>query len=177
MSMQLFFDIVPDCYDVDYLTIPKKDKTILPNGTFIFMELYCSNTDCDCRGGLIEVFKIDRQGYACGKVLAAINFSWEQASSQGWEYSLQSDMPKTKVAKLFLESFIDRVESCAEYRESLKTHYDMFKKQITSPECLSATQLEHGNGKKIGRNELCPCGSGKKYKKCCLNKKNKEAKR
>lgn len=26
------------------------------------------------------------------------------------------------------------------------------------------------NEKKIGRNEPCPCGSGKKYKKCCLNK-------
>lgn len=23
---------------------------------------------------------------------------------------------------------------------------------------------------KIGRNDPCPCGSGKKYKKCCLNK-------
>ncbi|WP_426807395.1 SEC-C metal-binding domain-containing protein [Streptococcus anginosus] len=23
---------------------------------------------------------------------------------------------------------------------------------------------------KIGRNEKCPCGSGKKYKKCCLKK-------
>lgn len=23
--------------------------------------------------------------------------------------------------------------------------------------------------KKIGRNEPCPCGSGKKYKNCCLN--------
>jgi uncharacterized protein len=23
------------------------------------------------------------------------------------------------------------------------------------------------NSKKIGRNELCPCGSGKKYKRCC----------
>ena len=22
-------------------------------------------------------------------------------------------------------------------------------------------------GKKVGRNEPCPCGSGKKYKKCC----------
>jgi len=22
--------------------------------------------------------------------------------------------------------------------------------------------------KKIGRNESCPCGSGKKYKKCCI---------
>ena len=25
---------------------------------------------------------------------------------------------------------------------------------------------------KIGRNEVCPCGSGKKYKKCCLDKKD-----
>ena len=26
------------------------------------------------------------------------------------------------------------------------------------------------NEKKVGRNEPCPCGSGKKYKKCCLQK-------
>lgn len=25
-------------------------------------------------------------------------------------------------------------------------------------------------GKKIGRNDACPCGSGKKYKQCCINK-------
>jgi len=24
--------------------------------------------------------------------------------------------------------------------------------------------------KSVGRNEPCPCGSGKKYKKCCINK-------
>ncbi|WP_420885320.1 SEC-C metal-binding domain-containing protein [Candidatus Protochlamydia phocaeensis] len=23
------------------------------------------------------------------------------------------------------------------------------------------------SGPRIGRNDLCPCGSGKKYKKCC----------
>lgn len=23
---------------------------------------------------------------------------------------------------------------------------------------------------KVGRNDPCPCGSGKKYKKCCVNK-------
>ena len=27
---------------------------------------------------------------------------------------------------------------------------------------------------KIGRNELCPCGSGKKYKYCCMGKENIE---
>ncbi len=29
--------------------------------------------------------------------------------------------------------------------------------------------------KKTGRNEPCPCGSGKKYKKCCLNSSTVEA--
>ncbi|MDD4985294.1 MAG: SEC-C metal-binding domain-containing protein [Dehalococcoidales bacterium] len=24
-----------------------------------------------------------------------------------------------------------------------------------------------GKGKRVGRNEPCPCGSGKKYKHCC----------
>lgn len=33
--------------------------------------------------------------------------------------------------------------------------------------CKRGLRLE---GNKIGRNELCPCGSGKKYKKCCLLK-------
>ncbi len=28
----------------------------------------------------------------------------------------------------------------------------------------------HHTGPKVGRNDPCPCGSGKKYKKCCLSK-------
>lgn len=30
-----------------------------------------------------------------------------------------------------------------------------------------------GGANKIGRNDPCPCGSGKKYKKCCLGKEEK----
>jgi len=28
---------------------------------------------------------------------------------------------------------------------------------------------------KVGRNDKCPCGSGKKFKKCCMNKQNEKA--
>jgi len=28
-------------------------------------------------------------------------------------------------------------------------------------------KLKNEKGEKVGRNDLCPCGSGKKYKKCC----------
>ena len=40
-----------------------------------------------------------------------------------------------------------------------QTRKDLYKKQK-----LSGTVVK---GKKIGRNDPCPCGSGKKYKKCC----------
>lgn len=39
-----------------------------------------------------------------------------------------------------------------------------------------AVDGEIRNEKKVGRNEACPCGSGKKYKKCCLKNNNHESK-
>ena len=36
-----------------------------------------------------------------------------------------------------------------------------------------ASLLGEAAERKIGRNEPCPCGSGKKYKKCCLRKREK----
>ena len=30
------------------------------------------------------------------------------------------------------------------------------------------------DGKKVGRNDPCPCGSGKKYKRCCLPKEKRQ---
>jgi len=38
------------------------------------------------------------------------------------------------------------------------------RKEITKAQRLSGTVIK---GEKIGRNDPCPCGSGKKYKKCC----------
>ncbi len=37
----------------------------------------------------------------------------------------------------------------------------------TVEQALTKTKLRDKDGKKIGRNDPCPCGSGKKYKKCC----------
>jgi len=57
-----------------------------------------------------------------------------------------------------LKSTIEVVENPEEYYDKIKkgtwTFKDIFEK----------------SSGKIGRNQPCPCGSGKKYKKCCLNK-------
>lgn len=38
------------------------------------------------------------------------------------------------------------------------------RKEIYKEQKLSGTVVK---GEKVGRNDACPCGSGKKYKKCC----------
>lgn len=37
--------------------------------------------------------------------------------------------------------------------------------------CLNPKPVEN-LGLRIGRNDACPCGSGRKFKKCCLEKLN-----
>ena len=41
------------------------------------------------------------------------------------------------------------------------------QEQTNSPEASGPVKPIVNKGPKVGRNELCPCGSGKKYKKCC----------
>ena len=56
--------------------------------------------------------------------------------------------------------------------ESRVVEYEKVKHQGAFDQATSSGTLYIGRTAvkipKTGRNELCPCGSGKKYKKCCL---------
>lgn len=47
----------------------------------------------------------------------------------------------------------------------------MFRQDTKSMFASVVKSMFRPGGKKLGRNDPCPCGSGKKYKKCCLDKK------
>ena len=57
-----------------------------------------------------------------------------------------------------------RLELHHRIMQSVYAHHDLtrVKRQIQSVERPIATRAA-----KVGRNDPCPCGSGKKYKKCC----------
>ena len=42
-----------------------------------------------------------------------------------------------------------------------------YEREETYPSTVGERKSASAGSKKIGRNEPCPCGSGKKYKKCC----------
>lgn len=68
----------------------------------------------------------------------------------------------------FEKLFFNMIKANADYLYSLEEWDDIFdddkKKAIFDDYRRSRTVVKE---KKIGRNEPCPCGSGKKYKHCC----------
>ena len=63
------------------------------------------------------------------------------------------------------------------FKRDLLNIFDRYKQITTTWYGYTNNDEVSGSGKepirameRIGRNDPCPCGSGKKYKKCCLNK-------
>jgi len=46
----------------------------------------------------------------------------------------------------------------------------MLQVRLTPAKQQQETYVPQKNKEKVGRNDPCPCGSGKKYKKCCYPK-------
>ena len=79
---------------------------------------------------------------------------------------------ENKEKQTMIEDTIDELSwwNCFE-KDKTKKHIDYkeaTKKFIENEE--SKIQKDIKQKLEIGRNDLCPCGSGKKYKKCCMNK-------
>ena len=62
------------------------------------------------------------------------------------------------------DGLYDDCEICAKIRKSGAQVENMYFDQL---EQFDDSKI------KIGRNDSCPCGSGKKYKKCCLDNPSK----
>lgn len=81
----------------------------------------------------------------------------DDAMQQGKDYVLKSSRNDTHLQ--FIEDTIAELEWWACFEET-------YKKRMSARKNFKSTQTITKQPK-IGRNDLCPCGSGKKYKKCC----------
>ena len=73
---------------------------------------------------------------------------------------------KTKVTlpREAVDVFVESEQRAVHSHYSPLEHQEAQRKSVLPQEKLATVKSK---GKKIGRNEPCPCGSGKKYKKCC----------
>lgn len=151
----------------------------LPDGRYHLTELFCNKPNCDCRRVFFHI-----EASVMNQPLAVIAYGWENkefyANWMGDSNpsllkelqgpSLNSASPQSRYAPALLK-LVEFVLGDETYVERLKRHYKMFKAYIKDnigKEEVSMKACFRRSHKKTGRNAPCPCGSGSKYKKCCL---------
>lgn len=80
------------------------------------------------------------------------------------------DFPDEKDLKTFLDLLTHYHNGTRLWVLKGHTPNDVFQSQEKSNVIPFPGPRPVANENKIGRNDPCPCGSGKKYKKCCINK-------
>jgi len=137
-----------------------EDITLEMDGrSFLLDDQYCVRAQCGCTDCFITLIEEGRPGQdAREQDLPTLEIDYQ---SGRWRVAHQGGEAVT-----LLERVADRLVSgenraLLEGRHNrLRSLYLMYKRAHHQPK-RPATD-------KVGRNDPCPCGSGKKYKKCCL---------
>ena len=79
-------------------------------------------------------------------------------------------LDKTLESKEHWRFFLTDVVTPAQFTAQFARLYNELLGRLDRRDRASVHASFLGTSKKVGRNDPCPCGSGKKYKKCCLAK-------
>jgi len=134
-------------------------KSVVKDGvTYELIEEYCKNVKCACNLVHLHIF-IDQ------KFVEQFEYNYidKTVSDNSKAWIIEQLREKYEGLSLIFHSSHLKVKYLYS-NEMLKVNehvLDIFDEEYPNTPFLK--------DKKIGRNALCPCGSGKKYKKCCLN--------
>jgi len=178
MPYEPFSNRFPEIALKETRTIIALNDPDLPEDEYGLLEAYCNEPDCDCRRVFFNVYAQRRE-----EIVAVIAYGWE--SKEFYADWFGDDDPRvlldmqgpalntmsrqSELAPALLEK-VELVLRDRKYVDRLKRHYKMFKATVDDagqgPDPSEPTS-EVTTTKKVGRNDPCPCGSGKKYKRCC----------
>lgn len=120
---------------------------------------YCMNPKCPCNEVYLNFFKINELDNS-GDIFFTLRYRLKNG-----KYDIEDKSCTEEYMKNILKSF--KIEERL-IMEKLKKKYKDMKvvgkqiydeNKINNEPFIAAIQ--------VGRNDLCPCGSGKKYKRCC----------
>ncbi|MGB5299295.1 MAG: SEC-C metal-binding domain-containing protein, partial [Thiogranum sp.] len=89
---------------------------------------------------------------------------------QGDEAAAFQLLDQALASKEHWRFFLTDVDSPAQLTAQFAGLYNELVRSLGRTDRASLHASFLGASKKVGRNDPCPCGSGKKYKKCCLAK-------
>lgn len=126
---------------------------------YLIADHYCLDPGCPCTEVVLAVVPwIGDKMIRDDEMRVRFDYqknSWEMEDSpSNKQYHLDTLFPK------IMKSIPNLTEQLKKRHELLKKIYNRYKKEKN----ILSQNIKKD---KIGRNDPCPCGSGKKYKKCC----------
>jgi hypothetical protein len=132
----------------------------------VVLDQYCLKRGCSCTDVCLNVFRIEPDCTAVGRELGSYFVDYRR---EKWR---TADAPEGNRDWIDLatvrQAITDQLPSF--YAQMKKRHRRLARIYDHCRDKAGGTALPVRGQEKIGRNDPCPCGSGRKYKKCCLGK-------
>jgi hypothetical protein len=199
MPMELFYHRCPEIAGRETRTLHvlgNGGRFPLPKNEYGFIEFYCNEKGCDCRRVMIRIMTPDSKE---SLATINMGFESDRPDAGPFLDPLSPQSPYADtLMQCFLDevnndpAYLARLQRhYVMFKEMLEGHRYRGR-AFEAPGSVVRTKQDPGQlpdlldalasgtqpdstpvrrpSKKIGRNDPCPCGSGKKYKKCCLTK-------
>jgi len=161
------FDVHFEFDQVEYDGLMYAYNDVLPYGDqlqikfnekkYMIYDQYCLLPKCSCTDTMLDIVRI-KQNNSNDEILCSISLSYKKKK---WEFNEESSLRIDSIKSAVEEQIPDIYKRMLQRHKKLKAVYKYNKSKY-----YSAKQYVQGSN--VGRNDPCPCGSGKKYKKCCL---------
>ncbi len=122
--------------------------------------MYCLNSICTCRDVLLSVYDISNADKKTAEPICDITYDYIKGL---WWFldDFGEEQPEIEEMMTANKAALQRIaKTCKDRHRIMRTIYESYRKRTR--ETLALPSM-----KTAGRNDPCPCGSGKKYKKCC----------
>lgn len=150
---------------------------------YLVEDQYCPNPNCDCQSAHLDFFEVVTLGAHradvvqrfharvtfAGRLVVEKLFSCDASEAEG---ALAAWWKKHPRSMRLLEAHYEEVKRIGQrsldagmMADSGRSH----EAPAREPKRILRSDEVEGTGR-VGRNSACPCGSGRKYKKCCMPK-------
>jgi SEC-C motif len=123
----------------------------------LFDDQYCLQPDCQCTEAFATFIHFQDMKQVEGEP-AGIFLDYETGEVR-IEHQGEPEQDIDALLDRVQQQFPNLAESLRDRHATLRTLYRNFRARTSSPAPAAP---------KVGRNDPCPCGSGKKFKRCCL---------
>ncbi len=122
---------------------------------------YCLKSDCDCQNAGVAFVSLADDAPSMVNDPPYIQFDY---NDQQWTVREKANAEDALIQAVGEQISVQSIDDALRERHvAMRDQYTTYRRQWSS--YIPATRK---NTVTAGRNDPCPCGSGKKYKRCCL---------